>query len=322
MPEETAFLTGAHGAGFRFLSIGECMVEMAPADTTGEFRMGFAGDTFNTAWHLRQLRGDLEVSYFSRVGQDAVSQAMLDMMVSAGIDTRHVSRSAERTVGLYLITLNDGERSFSYWRDTSAARNLADDPAALAQALTETDIAYFSGITVAILDPAGRRVLFDAVAVARAAGKIVAFDPNLRPGLWADSAEMCAAVTAAAGVSDIVLPSFDDEAAHFGDSGMTATAERYLDAGARTVIVKNGAGPVFYVHAGARGEVVPPRVDRIVDTTAAGDSFNAGFFASLDRPGSMADRIRLGARVARQVIGQKGALVPVDPFVWPPAGQP
>jgi len=65
---------------------------------------------------------------------------------------------------------------------------------------------------------------------------------------------------------------------------------------------------------------VPPAVDWIVDTTAAGDSFNAGVFARLDRPGTMADRIRFGARVAEQVIGQKGALVSVDQGAWPPVG--
>ena len=198
--------------------------------------MGFAGDTFNTAWHLRQLRPDVQTGYCSRVGQDAVSQAMLEMMVSAGIDTEHVGRSADRSVGLYLITLDDGERSFSYWRGASAARQLAQDPAALARALGETDIAYFSGITVAILDPAGRETLLAAMAFARDAGKIVAFDPNLRPGLWKDTGEMCAAITAAAAVSDMVLPSYDDEAVHFGDRDMAATADRYLEAGARTVI--------------------------------------------------------------------------------------
>ncbi len=320
MPEQTTYLTRQPDAGFRFLSVGECMVEMAPAQVPGEYRMGFAGDTFNTAWHLRQLRADVQTGFFSRVGQDAVSQAMLDMMISAGIDTEHVGRSADRSVGLYLITLDDGERSFSYWRGTSAARQLADDPAALARALQAADIAYFSGITVAILDPAGRETLLAAMAFARDAGKIVAFDPNLRPGLWKDTGEMCAAITAAAAVSDMVLPSYDDEAVHFGDRDMAATADRYLEAGVRTVIVKNGSGPVLYVHEGERAEVVPPKVDRIVDTTAAGDSFNAGFFASLDRPGTMADRIRFGARVAGQVIGQKGALVPVDPGPWPPAG--
>ena len=36
----------------RVLAIGECMAELAPSDTDGDFRLGFAGDTFNTAWYL------------------------------------------------------------------------------------------------------------------------------------------------------------------------------------------------------------------------------------------------------------------------------
>ncbi|HCQ65280.1 MAG TPA: hypothetical protein DIU07_09050, partial [Rhodobacteraceae bacterium] len=79
MPEEPTYLTPRTDAGFRFLSVAECMVEMAPAQAPGENRMGFAGDTSNAAWHLRQLRPDVQTGFFSRVGQDAVSQAMLDM---------------------------------------------------------------------------------------------------------------------------------------------------------------------------------------------------------------------------------------------------
>ena len=75
-----------------------------------------------------------------------------------------------------------------------------------------------------------------------------------------------------------------------------------------------------YGHEDERAEVVPPKVARIVDTTAAGDSFNAGVFARLDRPGTMADRIRFCAWVEGQLIGQKGALVSVDPGAWPPVG--
>ncbi len=317
MPATQKSKQGTQGGGFRFLSIGECMVELAPAAAPDEYRMGFAGDTFNTAWHLRQLRPDARIRYFSKVGTDAVSDNMLAMMTAARIDTTHVSRTADRSVGLYLISLSDGERSFSYWRDSSAAKGLAEDPAALAGALADTDIAYFSGITLAILDAPGRSALLAALAAARANGVIIAFDTNLRPRLWTSPEAMRATVMAAAQVADIALPSFDDEAVHFGDADPAATAARYLSAGVRTVVVKNGAGPVTYVDGGTTGTVAPEPVARVVDTTAAGDSFNAGFFAGFDGPASVADRIRFASRVAGQVIGQKGALVPVDPGADP-----
>ncbi len=297
----------------RCLSIGECMAELAPAGAPDTFRLGFAGDTFNTAWYLRALCPDAWVGYFSRVGQDSLSGRMLDMMSGAGIDTSHVARSPERSVGLYLISLDAGERSFSYWREASAARLLADDPARLDRAMGGATLIYFSGITLAILGAKGRKTLLDALTRARSNGRTVAFDPNLRPRLWRDAAEMTDTVMAAAKVSDLVLPSFDDEASHFGDADPEATRARYGKAGAGTIVVKNGAGTVHFQHGGQTGTVSPPPVTEVVDTTAAGDSFNAGLIAALAAGDTIERAILNGAKIAGQVIGQRGALVPLGP---------
>lgn len=295
----------------RFTSIGECMVELAPGAGPQDLRMGFAGDTFNTAYYVKALAPDRRSSYVSRVGTDAVSDRMLAMMAQAGVDTTHVLRSADRSVGLYLITLQNGERSFSYWRDTSAARQLAQDHDLLTAALRDTDIVYFTGISLAILDAAGRKTLLDVAAQARAAGKTIVFDSNLRPRLWASRAEMTATIMQAAAVSDIVLPSFDDEAVHFADSDIIATRDRYAGAGATTVVVKNGAGTIAYLRDGETGQVTPPAVTSVVDTTSAGDSFNAGFLVGLSKVATTADAILFASKVAGHVIGQKGALVPL-----------
>ncbi len=296
----------------RFLAIGECMAELAPLDTPGDFRLGFAGDTFNTAWYLRQLRSDAQVAYFTALGSDDISDRMLDFMACAGIGTAHIARCPGRSVGMYLISLNDGERSFSYWRDSSAARLLAGDEAALARAVRSAEFVYFSGITLAILSDAARGRFLQALMWARAQGKIIAFDPNLRPRLWPDQGQMVAAIIQGAEVSDIALPSFEDEAAHFGDADPKATADRYLRAGASTVIVKNGAEPVHFIHHGAMGVVPVARIGRAVDTTSAGDSFNAGYLAALDADLPMESRIALASAVAGQVIAAKGALVSLD----------
>ncbi|SEN45069.1 2-dehydro-3-deoxygluconokinase [Loktanella fryxellensis] len=296
----------------RYLCIGECMVEMAPQADPGSYRMGYAGDTLNTAWYLRQLMPDARVGYLTAVGQDAVSDAMLAFLAGAGIDTAHVQRRGDRTVGLYLIQLTGAERSFAYWRGQSAARTLAQDAGVLDAALTGADVAYLSGITLAILADADRARLLDRLGAWRAGGGRVVFDPNLRPRLWDDTATMCRAVMQAAAVSDTVLPSYDDEAAWFGDTDPAATAARYAAADVTEVVVKNGDGPMLALCDGTTVTVTPPPVARVVDTTAAGDSFNAGYMAARAGGADPAAALAAGAALAGRVIGTRGALLHLD----------
>lgn len=294
----------------RIVAIGECMVEMSPTATQGQYGMGFAGDTLNTAWYLRHLLGDGgRVDYLTAVGTDTISDQMLGFLEAAGIGTAHIQRRADRTLGLYLIQLDRGERSFAYWRGESAARTMAQDPDALRRALKGADIAYLSGITIAILSAGDRASLAAILAEFRAAGGTVVFDPNLRPRLWKDGAEMTAAVMAQARVSDIVLPSYEDEATWFNDADPAATAQRYVDAGATCVVVKNGPGDIFVTENGRSfvSQVQPAL--RIVDTTAAGDSFNAGFLAAHLAGRSAEDAVASGAALSGRVIGYYGALV-------------
>ncbi len=293
----------------RVLAIGECMAELAPSSTAGDFRLGFAGDTFNTAWYLARVAPDVSVSYLTVVGQDAISTDLTRFMADSRIDTSAVHADADKTIGLYMISLNNGERSFSYWRGQSAARTLADDPARLAQAMANADVIYFSGITIAILSAEGRASLMSALRDARAQGKAIAFDPNLRPKLWASADDMRAAVMEAASVSDIALPSFEDEASWFDDASPQATAQRYLDAGATTVVVKNGEAAVLFAEGATFGEVPVTALDRVTDTTAAGDSFNAGLFAGHAAGKSLLKGIAYACALSRVVVQHKGALV-------------
>lgn len=293
----------------RFLSIGECMVEMAPA-ADGNFRMGFAGDTLNTAWYARRELGkDWDVAYFTAVGEDAISARMVDFLDASAIATDLIRRIPDRTVGLYLIQLDNGERSFAYWRSESAARRLAGDADILKANLATADVIYFSGITVAILPPSKRQTLFASIAEARANGATIAFDPNLRPRLWEDADTMRKAVMDAAAVSDILLPSFEDEASAFGDRNTEDTARRYSGQGVPIVIVKNGAGEMLALDRGNIQRLTPDPVARVVDTTAAGDSFNAAFLASYLRSGELSPALAAGAELAARVIGQRGALI-------------
>ncbi len=293
-----------------FLSIGECMVELADAGG-GLYRRGFAGDTFNTAWYARRLLpADWTVSYGSCIGDDAVSSEMRAFIASEGIDSSALRRIEDQTVGLYMISLKAGERSFSYWRGQSAARRIADDPAWLSQILSGRDVIYFSGITLAILSSEARGRLCDMLARARGQGARVAFDTNLRPRLWEDRETMQAGMRMGAGVADVVLPSFDEECWLFNDSTPADTIARYRDCGAGIVAVKDGGGALTLSDSQGTRPLPSIAVQEVIDTTAAGDSFGAAFMAGLALGQSPDAAGHAAMELAAKVIQSRGALVP------------
>jgi 2-dehydro-3-deoxygluconokinase len=296
--------------GRRILGVGEAMVEFA-AVGDDLYRRGFAGDTLNTCWHMAQLLSDRAiVSYFTRVGTDAFSDQLVDFIAANGIDASVIGRDRERTVGLYVISLAGAERSFSYWRETSAARRLADDIEALRASLNDCSLIHVSGITLAVIGETGRRNLFRALAEARAAGAVVSFDPNVRFRLWPDVAELKTATREMLEGVDIALPSFDDEALLWGDSDPEATATRIAALGAGEIVVKNGAGDVSLQLGDVRWRAPTSPQTNIRDTTGAGDSFNAGYLAARFVGMGPLDACAVAHGVAGEVIRCFGALAP------------
>lgn len=294
----------------RMLSIGEAMVEMAPVGD-GLYRRAFAGDTFNTAWHLAQRLGaQAEVGFVTRIGQDQLSNAFAAELAADGLDSSGISRDPKRHMGLYLIQLDGVERSFHYWRDSSAAKLLADDPDELAPALEGAGLIHLSGITLAILSAPARETLFAALSHARRRGTVVSFDPNIRPRLWSSAEEIRVTVAAMLQITDIALPSFDDEAAHFNDTCPAETLHRMTAAGVREVIVKDGPGPVQFQSDGHVGSVPTPPVTDIRDTTGAGDAFNAGYLAARLIGLAPEAAIVSGQALAAEVLKHPGARAP------------
>ena len=292
------------------VAVGEAMVELAPVGD-GQYRRGFAGDTFNTAWHMAQaLLGRATVGFATRVGQDRISDAFVAEAQADGLDASVIQRDPVRSMGLYMIQLDGVERSFHYWRDSSAARGLAADAGALARAFAGAGLIHLSGITLAILPADDRDRLFTALAQARAEGARVSFDPNIRPRLWASLDEVRRVVPQALALTDIALPSFDDEVAVWGDADPQATIARLAAAGVAECAVKDGAGPVTVWADGKINRIATPPVQGIRDTTGAGDSFNAGYLAArlLEQPPDQA--VAAGQRFSGMVIQHFGARLP------------
>ena len=297
------------------VGIGEVMLEMAPVEG-GLYAPGFAGDTLNTSWYIQRLLGTRErVGYVTRIGADSLSDRLLGFLGEAGLDVSRVSRDAERTLGLYLIHLEGAERRFSYWRGQSAARRMADDPSALEQALAGAALIHVSGITLAIVEALGRRHLLAALAKARAKGALISFDPNVRRRLWPDERELRAAMNEMFALSDIALPSFDDEAGLWGDASPEATARRVAAFGVAEIVVKNGAAPALIVAEGVHAAIPAREISDARDTTGAGDAFNAGYLAARRLGAPPPEACALAHRLAAEVVRHPGALAPREALV-------
>lgn len=293
--------------------IGECMVELFDQGD-GQCKRGFGGDTLNTAVYLRRCAKDsVDVHYVTALGDDALSEAMLAQWQAEGLHTDTVERIAGSVPGLYMIQTDEqGERSFLYWRDQAPVKQLLQtaDAERLSAQLLSFDWLYYSGITLAVLEPGGRSKLLALLEQFRAQGGKVAFDVNYRPRLWVgDDAQHW--ISEAYRRCDLALPSFDDEGDLWGRADAMAVLQRLEAFGCHEIVLKRGMEPCLVSCAGELTEYVVTPVDKVLDTTAAGDSFNGAYLASRMCGGTLAEAVAAGQYVAGQVIGQQGAVVPI-----------
>jgi len=300
----------------RVACIGECMIELSPA---GErtMQLAYAGDVCNTAVALARLvRGDgVTVQFVTRLGDERHSGAMLAEWRGEGIDTSLVDRLRGRAPGLYLIELDEGgERSFTYYRSESPARELlaSDGHAATLRAgLEGADWIYLSAITLSVLHSTAHERLLTLLDHLRATATRVALDTNYRPRGWRDPDTARSRIADALARCDLALPTLGDERALFGDRDLHACLDRLHGLGVPEVAVKLGSEGACVAWAGA-SEHVPAVSDvDIVDSTGAGDAFNAAYLharlTGSDPPAAAA----AGNALAAATLGHRGAIARV-----------
>ena len=288
---------------------GECMVELS-GEIGRAARIGFGGDTLNTAVYLARL--GLEPAYLTALGEDPFSEEMLAAWRREGVRTDLVARLPGRLPGLYAIRTDArGERRFYYWRSASAARELfaASESAALLATAAGADLLYLSGITLSLYDPPLRNKLSSLAERVRARGGEVAFDPNFRPACWSSLAAAKEAIAAFAPLVSIALPTLLDESALWGDVSAEAAASRWRAWGAREAAVKLGAEGA-YLASDAGATHVPASAVQVIDSTAAGDAFNAGYLAMRLRGAAASEAARTGHELAAIVVRHAGAIAP------------
>lgn len=295
--------------------IGECMIELMHS-SSNMMKQSFAGDVFNTAVYLKRLQPEINVNLITAVGQDKFSNEMLDFFAAENLGTDMVFRSEDKVVGLYSIQLDDqGERSFIFWRNDSAARGIMNfiDNAVLDK-FESGDIFFFSGVSLGVVKPEDREKFWLFVENLKAKGVKLAFDLNYRPKLWANKEEAQTQFTKAFACADILLPGVDDFAAIFDLDNVDSIIDYFKDHNYQELVIKNGEKNVYCLseHGQEIVDVIP--VTKVVDTTSAGDSFNGGYLSGRLTGKSIVESVALANKVAGFVIQHPGAIVDKTAF--------
>jgi len=301
----------------RITVLGECMVELSPESADSLYRMGFAGDTFNTAIYMARL-GD-EVAYCTALGQgDPFSEGVLSAMRREGIDTRLVRQVENRLPGLYAIVLDEhGERKFHYWRERAPIRDLFSAHTAdqLIEAAKASGLVYLSGVTLAVVGDIGRARLKDILAYVHSLGVAVALDFNYRPALWPSPEAARAALDGVVPSCRYISLSSEDSRPLYGREAEDLAAE-WAAAGAE-VVARDESHAVNVHQPEGRTATPPPGRVKAVDTTGAGDSFNAAYLSSRLAGLSIDESVRRAHALAATVVCCKGAIIPADSMpVW------
>ena len=289
---------------YDLIGLGECMIELSatqPLAQARSLRKSYGGDVMNTLVHAARLGS--RTGFISRVGHDPFGAGLRREWQAEGIDISQAPLVAGLN-GVYFISLlPDGDREFSYYRANSAASQL--QPADLnVDFITSSRCLLISGITQAISESAEATTL-EAARIAKRSGVQVAFDPNYRAQLWSSRGGLNAARVAAQNVLplvDVLLPSGLADLEVFDLNSDLDVLEL-----APLVALKTGADGAW-IRAEAQRVHLPAERVSVIDTTGAGDAWNAGFLHHLLRGVTPITAALAGHRQAAKVVQAQGAI--------------
>lgn len=291
------------------VTLGEAMLmfvaeECGPLESVQHFAKRTAGAETNVAIGLARL--GLKVGWQSRLGGDSMARFLLAAIGSEGVDcSRVVSDPSQRTGFLFKGRVDDGsDPPIEYHRKGSAASQLCPDEVDEAW-ITGTRHLHVSGVFPA-LSPSTLAATRRAMALARAHGRTISFDPNLRPALWSSRESMRDTLNDLAEGCDWVMPGQSEGELLMGSREPEAIAAFYRERGARLVVVKLGSDGAYYSSEQGRGQVPAFPVAQVVDTVGAGDGFAVGVISALLEGLAVPDAVRRAAWIGARAVQVRG----------------
>ena len=291
-------------------SIGEAMIEISNIKNS-LYNQSFAGDTLNFCNYLDKKK--LNAFFLSAIGKSEINQSLLDFIRSKNISTKYIKQINQFEVGLYLIKNKDnGEKQFFYWRDESAAKQYFNniDFLNLYKELKNFDYIYFSGITLSIIHTSKLNNFIKLLKLLKSKKIKIVFDFNIRPSRW-NKKNLNIFLDSVLKFVDICFLSGEDMNYWKNKNDIKSYEQIVRKYKLKHSIFRKNAKFTYVFLNKTRYVFRNKLLKKVVDTSGAGDGFNAAYLSNFIVNNDPLLAIKAGSSLGSKIVMKKGAIVDV-----------
>ncbi len=291
-------------------SIGEAMIEISNIKNS-LYNQSFAGDTLNFCNYLDKEK--INAFFLSAIGKSEINQSLLDFVKSKKISTKYIKKINQFEVGLYLIKNKDnGEKQFFYWRDESAAKHYFNniDFINLYKELKNFDYIYFSGITLSIIHISKLNNFIKLLKLLKSKKIKIVFDFNIRPSRW-NKKNLNNFFDSVLKFVDICFLSGEDMNYWKNKNNIKSYDQIVRKYKLKHSIFRKNAKFTYVFLNKTRYVFKNKLLKTVVDTSGAGDGFNAAYLSNFIVNNDPVLALKAGSSLGSKIVMKKGAIADV-----------
>ena len=291
-------------------SIGEAMIEISNVKNN-LYNQSFAGDTLNFCNYLDKKK--LNAFFLSAIGKSEINQSLLNFVKSKNISTKYIKQINQFEIGLYLIKNKDnGEKQFFYWRDESAAKHYFNniDFVNLYKELKNFDYIYFSGITLSIIHISKLNNFIKLLNLLKSKKIKIVFDFNIRPSRW-NKKNLNIFLDSVLKFVDICFLSGEDMNYWKNKNNIKSYEQIVRKYKLKHSIFRKNAKFTYVFLNKTRYVFKNKLLKTVVDTSGAGDGFNAAYLSNFIVNNDPVLALKAGSSLGSKIVMKKGAIVDV-----------
>ena len=296
-------------------ALGEALVDFTEAGKSSAGMRLFEQNPGGAPANLLSAAARLgaNTAFIGKVGQDMHGNFLRTTLHDIGVDTRGLIQTNDVFTTMAFVTLDAGEREFSFARKPGADACLTKEELGF-DVLDNTAVLHVGSLS--LTDEPARSATYAAVQRAKESGALISYDPNYRAGLWNSRADAIVRMQEILPLVDVMKLSDEETELLSGYSDVEKAAGELSKRGVRLIVVTCGKSGAF-VHWKDTHQIVPGYDVPVIDTTGAGDAFWGGFLCQLTKstkpleaidPEDIALFARFANAVAAICIGRRGGI--------------